>query len=51
MPLFIYAIDINITWSTNATNKEIKVFTFYWDPIVTSEIRQSPKNNNTYTTK
>ena len=49
MPLFISAIDINIVWSTNAANKAIKVFIFYWVPIVTNEIRQSQKKNNTYT--
>ena len=43
MPLFISVIDINIVWSTIAANKAIKVFIFYWVPIVTNEIRQSQK--------
>ena len=48
MKLFIYAIDINIIWSTNAVNKAIKVFIFYWVPIVTNEIRQSQKKQYIY---
>ena len=48
MPLFISTIDINIVWSTNAVNKTIKVFIFYWVPIVTNEIRQSQKKQYIY---
>ena len=37
MPLFTFAIDINIVWSPNATNKAFKDFVFYWVSLVTHE--------------